>query len=82
MISIHLAESHKTFLVWSLVCTSDLLKSLEVFTQSFGVMYILKVTIGIRVTEEEELKGLDIAEHEMAAYQELETRPTFDLVVK
>lgn len=38
------------------------------FAFAFGLMYILKVTIGIRVTEEEELAGLDIAEHEMEAY--------------
>ena len=42
------------------------------FTFAFILFYILKVTIGIRVTEEEELKGLDIAEHEMSAYPEAE----------
>lgn len=38
------------------------------FIFAFLVFYVLKVTTGIRVTEEEELKGLDIAEHEMSAY--------------
>jgi len=34
-----------------------------------GIMYtILKKTIGIRVTEEEELNGLDLEEHGMVAY--------------
>jgi Amt family ammonium transporter len=38
------------------------------FIFAFALMYILKVTVGIRVSEEEELTGLDIAEHEMEAY--------------
>ena len=44
--------------------------AIGVFTFSFAflVFYILKSTIGIRVTEEEELKGLDVEEHEMQAY--------------
>jgi ammonium transporter, Amt family len=33
-------------------------------------MSILKITIGVRVSEEEEIKGLDIGEHEMQAYSE------------
>ncbi|HMQ59680.1 MAG TPA: ammonium transporter [Flavilitoribacter sp.] len=40
------------------------------FIFAFGLMYILKVTMGIRVSEEEELKGLDVGEHEMNAYAE------------
>jgi Amt family ammonium transporter len=31
-------------------------------------MYVLKLTTGIRVSEEEEIKGLDVCEHEMSAY--------------
>lgn len=42
------------------------------FAFSFGVLYILKVTIGLRVSEEEEVKGLDVSEHEMKAYQDAE----------
>jgi len=38
------------------------------FVFAFIVFYILKITIGIRVDEEEEEKGLDIMEHEMRAY--------------
>jgi len=38
------------------------------FVFAFAVFFILKVTIGIRVDEEEEEKGLDIMEHSMRAY--------------
>jgi Amt family ammonium transporter len=38
------------------------------FVFAFLLFYIIKVTVGIRVSEEEELKGLDITEHEMSAY--------------
>lgn len=35
---------------------------------AFVLFYILKATIGLRVPEEEELRGLDIGEHGMEAY--------------
>ncbi len=38
------------------------------FPVAFLMFLALKVTIGIRVSEEEELKGLDISEHGMEAY--------------
>jgi Amt family ammonium transporter len=38
------------------------------FPAAFILFFILKKTIGIRVSEEEELKGLDIGEHGMEAY--------------
>ncbi|MFT6333276.1 MAG: Amt family ammonium transporter [Halioglobus sp.] len=38
------------------------------FALSFALFYIIKLTIGLRVSEEEEEKGLDIGEHEMTAY--------------
>ena len=38
------------------------------FTSAFIIFYVLKVTIGIRVSEDEELQGLDIGEHGMEAY--------------
>ncbi len=41
------------------------------FVFAYGVMYALKVTVGIRVSEEEEMRGLDTAEHEMEAYREV-----------
>lgn len=42
------------------------------FIFSFLAFYVLKVTIGIRVSEEEEIRGLDFVEHEMSAYQEFD----------
>lgn len=38
------------------------------FIAAFAILLALKVTMGIRVSEEEELKGLDIGEHGMEAY--------------
>lgn len=38
------------------------------FAAAFAIMYALKKTVGIRVSEEEEMIGLDIGEHEMSAY--------------
>ena len=37
-------------------------------TTSFAIIYALKKTIGIRVSEREELEGLDAHEHKMDAY--------------
>ena len=37
-------------------------------TTSFIILFIIKKTIGLRVEKEEELKGLDLAEHGMDAY--------------
>lgn len=38
------------------------------FPAALLIFFILKVTIGIRVSKEEELKGLDLGEHGMEAY--------------
>ncbi len=38
------------------------------FAFAFGVWYVLKVTMGIRVSPREEIEGLDIHEHKMHAY--------------
>ena len=38
------------------------------FAVAFGIFYVLKITLGIRVSEEEEIEGLDIGEHKMRAY--------------
>lgn len=46
---------------------------LWVASTSFAVVYITKVTIGIRVTEEEEMTGLDYVEHGTSAYEVRET---------
>ncbi len=38
------------------------------FPVSLAIFYTIKVTIGLRVSEEEEFEGLDITEHGMQAY--------------
>jgi len=38
------------------------------FTTAFAIFFVLKKTVGIRVDEEEELRGLDLGEHGMEAY--------------
>ena len=40
------------------------------FAVSYGVFFLIKKTIGMRVTAEEELAGLDISEHGMYGYPE------------
>ncbi len=49
------------------------------FAFSFGLMYILKVTMGIRVSAEEEQLGLDMGEHDMQAYAEEVESSAFEL---
>ncbi|MDP6686085.1 MAG: ammonium transporter, partial [Candidatus Omnitrophota bacterium] len=39
-----------------------------VFATALLVFFIAKKTIGLRVSDEEQLKGLDIGEHGMEAY--------------
>lgn len=48
--------------------------SIAAFTLIFAfvVFVVIEKLVGIRVTEEEEIVGLDIAEHEMEAYQAIE----------
>ena len=41
-----------------------------VFVASLLVFYIIKVTIGLRVSPEEELEGLDMSEHGIFGYPE------------
>jgi Amt family ammonium transporter len=43
---------------------------------AFVIFFTLKVTIGIRVSEEEEILGLDIGEHGMEAYNGFQTWTT------
>ena len=38
------------------------------FATSFGIMSALKATVGLRVDAEEEIRGLDLGEHDMHAY--------------
>lgn len=49
------------------------------FLFAFAIMYVLKKTVGIRVTEAEEIEGLDIAEHEMHAYEESTEQVAFSV---
>ena len=42
------------------------------FTFAFGVALLIKKTVGIRVSEEEEERGLDVSEHGASAYQDME----------
>jgi Amt family ammonium transporter len=41
-----------------------------VFVLSYATFYAIKKTVGLRVSEEEELSGLDISEHGMFGYPE------------
>jgi Amt family ammonium transporter len=41
---------------------------LVAFSSAWLIFFFLKITIGLRVSEEEELSGLDIGEHGMEAY--------------
>ncbi len=43
---------------------------LFVLVLSFIILYLIKVTIGLRVTEEEEIIGLDLSEHGTYGYPE------------
>ena len=38
------------------------------FAVAFALFYVLKITVGLRVSEEEEFKGLDIEEHGIESY--------------
>lgn len=49
--------------------------SLWGFATTYALFYALKKTVGIRVTVDEETEGLDLAEHGMAAYNEMEYNP-------
>jgi Amt family ammonium transporter len=40
-----------------------------VLAAAFVLFYAIKLTVGLRVSKEEELRGLDIGEHGMEAYE-------------
>jgi Amt family ammonium transporter len=42
--------------------------SVFAFVVSFAIFFLLKITLGVRVSEEEEHEGLDVAEHGTPAY--------------
>ena len=44
------------------------------FTFSLAVFFVLKMTVGIRVSEEEEYEGVDLSECGMEAYPELKSQ--------
>ena len=54
------------------ILVTQIIGAAAVFAWAFGtglvLFYLLKVTIGVRVNQEEELKGLDITEHGMESY--------------
>jgi Amt family ammonium transporter len=56
---------------------TQLIGTVAVSAFAFGFAYvlflILKVTLGIRVDEEEEVNGLDVAEHGAPAYADFQT---------
>jgi len=45
-----------------------------VFAASFAVWYLLKLTVGLRVSEEEEYQGVDVAECGLEAYPDFTTK--------
>ena len=49
--------------------------SLWGFATTYALFTLLKKTVGIRVTVDEEVEGLDLAEHGMASYNEMEYNP-------
>jgi len=52
------------------------------FATSFAIMGALKAVMGIRVDEAEEIKGLDIGEHDMHAYTDGKEDGVFQLTAK
>ncbi|MCW2276629.1 ammonium transporter [Heliophilum fasciatum] len=50
--------------------------SLVAFLSTYGIFLVLKNTMGVRVSEKDELEGMDLAEHGMAAYTETTTFPS------
>jgi len=47
------------------------------FISAYIIFFILKITIGIRVDEEEEVMGLDLGEHGMEAYADFDIKQAF-----
>ncbi len=47
------------------------------FFASLVFWYAIKVTIGVRVSAEEEIEGLDIGEHGISAYPDFATHPSY-----
>jgi Amt family ammonium transporter len=47
------------------------------FFASLVFWYAIKATMGVRVTAEEEIEGLDIGEHGISAYPDFATHPSY-----
>jgi Amt family ammonium transporter len=45
-------------------------------TAALTIFYIVKITMGLRVSEEEEFEGLDVGEHGLEAYPDLTLKPS------
>ena len=58
-------------MVWQLIGLGSIFA--WVFVTSFAVWFVVKATMGIRVSDEEEYEGLDIGECGLAAYPEFVT---------
>jgi Amt family ammonium transporter len=58
--------------------------SVIAFTMVFSLIvgYAIKVSIGLRVSEEEEVNGLDVSEHDMNAYGQSVEETAYNLAVK
>jgi Amt family ammonium transporter len=59
---------------------SQIISAVTVFVWAFGMgaimFYILKITVGLRVSDKEQIEGLDIGEHGMIAYPDfVQTEP-------
>ena len=55
-------------LLWQVI--GGLSYALIAFVVGFALFSLLKLTLGVRVTEAEEIEGLDLAEHGQKAYTE------------
>ena len=53
-------------LTWQII--GALSYAIFAFVVAFALFFVLKLTLGIRVSKEEEAEGLDIAEHGQEAY--------------
>jgi Amt family ammonium transporter len=50
------------------------------FGMGLVIFGVIKYTVGLRVSREEEIKGLDLSEHGFAAYPELEMKPEAEVI--
>lgn len=53
-----------------------------IFVFFIVVGYVIKVMMGLRVLEEEEMKGLDIGEYDMMVYVDFVESVVFNLFMK